>query len=868
MDGEKVSQNTSAPRMSPEELRSMYARVIKLTAENKITKGNAWDLDIIYHMPSMIRGNEEYHFNFQHASCGLDAGVTIYSKRVDSVYETCRETLFGFKGSSSIAMQDEDEDDDTVGLKNADKGSGLGEDEVRGQEGSVAEGPMDIKSVKRRGATVSSIVDPRSTLADPESLRAKDVDSTFDADPLFGKTSKLFDENSASGLLLLSLGVYGGCEIIFDATQVPSSEFSVAAESSSCNLALTNLQVDVSCLPGLHRVLAAAVEVQSCITPSLKHLYTQLEHASGHTSKIWMPAVASPHEILEVALREEAVWQSSQVPPGPTSLIQTGGTSVTKQSVGPLAMPDNRPMGTEGFVSTVESSSSYTKQGGEGTEAEVATDCGVETEGHVPVGDVTEFAMQSWEQEHGEAASVHLPIPNTQSYTVDEDGFPVLGGGGGDGDDVGTGLFSSGGASLSDEEDDDDKAVTMEDDVEGPSDISHWLKDQQALLKSSQQQQPLQLTTGKVVRGAAWAGAGFWRFSGARNRQKVLVSTVVQKEKPSRGKKPASVPLQLDTEDEGPDVLQELQAQQAKASSEIQLSRRTRAKTLMPVDLHMDPQRQLITVLHTALGDFDVLSLWRCQVQSAAAAAAQAAGQKRRLVGEGVDPERTHYGSNDAGDRKSYIEDCDTEYGGLEDCDGAWGGEGDAVDTATQVIFQATADAAAAAGMLGPGGLWTVPVMEGLKAVPRRVQRLDVSYDRMAKVVDVRQLKQVIHANIHQRLLATPTPQDQVCQELPFQELINGLRGNTNAGSPARPHSRTEQSTTEDYKGTGCTADVPAGCAVPTPAVASKKVTPFQDLSVHLCFICLLHLANEHGLHLSNHGQLNTLTVSNGSNSK
>ena len=41
--------------MSGVDLRAMYDRVIKLTAENKISKNNAWDLDIIFHMPSIIR---------------------------------------------------------------------------------------------------------------------------------------------------------------------------------------------------------------------------------------------------------------------------------------------------------------------------------------------------------------------------------------------------------------------------------------------------------------------------------------------------------------------------------------------------------------------------------------------------------------------------------------------------------------------------------------------------------------------------------------------------------------------------------------------------------------------------------------------
>ena len=137
------------------DLRAMYDRVIRLTAENKISKNNAWDLDIIFHMPSIIRyelgmrrvvripvnlscrclvvraherafriperpfksvfrggpccrdyGGVEQQFNFQRASCGLDAGVNIYSKRVDSVYETCKEALFGFKGLKGDAAAD------------------------------------------------------------------------------------------------------------------------------------------------------------------------------------------------------------------------------------------------------------------------------------------------------------------------------------------------------------------------------------------------------------------------------------------------------------------------------------------------------------------------------------------------------------------------------------------------------------------------------------------------------------------------------------------------------------------------------------------------------------------------------------------
>lgn len=36
-----------------------------------------------------------------------------------------------------------------------------------------------------------------------------------------------------------------------------------------------------------------------------------------------------------------------------------------------------------------------------------------------------------------------------------------------------------------------------------------------------------------------------------------------------------------------------------------------------------------------------------------------------------------------------------------------------------------------------------------------------------------------------------------------------------------------------------------------------------SDLSVHLCFICLLHLANEHGLKITDAPSLDSLCVSN-----
>ncbi len=88
----------------------------------------------------------------------------------------------------------------------------------------------------------------------------------------------------------------------------------------------------------------------------------------------------------------------------------------------------------------------------------------------------------------------------------------------------------------------------------------------------------------------------------------------------------------------------------------------------------------------------------------------------------------------------------------------------------------------------------------------------------------------MIHKNIRTRLLHKAEEQQESKAELPFNDIIESLNDH-----------RSPASTTSDS---------------PVPA------TSFKDLSVHLCFICLLHLANEHGLTLCNHGQLDKLSVS------
>lgn len=102
--------NAEKPTLSTDALNTMFEQCIKLAAENKITDKNVWQLDLIKHLPSIVLAGQTITtsaFNFQKISGGLDAGVTIYSKRVDHTYKEALQTLQGkgpSQGTSSLHL--------------------------------------------------------------------------------------------------------------------------------------------------------------------------------------------------------------------------------------------------------------------------------------------------------------------------------------------------------------------------------------------------------------------------------------------------------------------------------------------------------------------------------------------------------------------------------------------------------------------------------------------------------------------------------------------------------------------------------------------------------------------------------------------
>ncbi|XP_037405648.1 condensin complex subunit 2-like isoform X3 [Triticum dicoccoides] len=182
--------------LNRDEVMDLFHNCIKLASENKINQKNTWELGLIDHLSEIIHAGEEEddETNFQKASCTLEAGVKIYSLRVDSVHSEAYKVL----GAINRAGRGEE----------ADLGEG-GDAEPAQEEG------VNKKDDDRR-------ISPASTLESSfEALNVKKFDAAFTVDPLYHQTTAQFDEGGAKGLLLYNLGVYGSCCVLFDSFEAP-----------------------------------------------------------------------------------------------------------------------------------------------------------------------------------------------------------------------------------------------------------------------------------------------------------------------------------------------------------------------------------------------------------------------------------------------------------------------------------------------------------------------------------------------------------------------------------------------------------------------------------------------------------------------
>mmetsp|Transcript_38856 Transcript_38856/g.153597 ORF Transcript_38856/g.153597 Transcript_38856/m.153597 type:complete len:432 (+) Transcript_38856:479-1774(+) len=172
--------------------------------DNKINAKNSWTLNLLDHIDDIVQINDEkmkasgIKTNFQMAGCTLDAGARIYSHRVDSVHNN----VFRVRGGLLLGRDDDEAE------KQADEGKN-GEGKKTGRSAVV-------------GSTLETNI---------ANITTTQVDIDYGVDPLFQKMSAAFDEGGARGMLLNTLSIGAGCEIIFDSNTVYDEAMAVRSDS-------------------------------------------------------------------------------------------------------------------------------------------------------------------------------------------------------------------------------------------------------------------------------------------------------------------------------------------------------------------------------------------------------------------------------------------------------------------------------------------------------------------------------------------------------------------------------------------------------------------------------------------------------------
>ncbi|PON42539.1 Condensin complex subunit 2/barren [Parasponia andersonii] len=211
--------------LGKQQILELFQNCIRLASENKINQKNTWELTLIDHLTEIIKVEEnDMETNFQKASCTLEAGVKIYSLRVDSVHSEAYKVLGGMNRAG------QENEQDTGEAANVDGGQEGGhskkEIERKISPLSTLESSFEALNVKKFDGDrafcatfIQSFVISNAQLSLKLNLFAFSV--AFAVDPLYHQTSAQFDEGGAKGLLMNNLGVYGGCKVLFDSLEVP-----------------------------------------------------------------------------------------------------------------------------------------------------------------------------------------------------------------------------------------------------------------------------------------------------------------------------------------------------------------------------------------------------------------------------------------------------------------------------------------------------------------------------------------------------------------------------------------------------------------------------------------------------------------------
>ncbi|KAG7399774.1 hypothetical protein PHYBOEH_007937 [Phytophthora boehmeriae] len=183
------------PARSKQYISDMYSTIIKMSSENKINVKNSWSLHLIDHMEDILDPSkksaedaEDDTYNFQKASCTLDASIKIYSYRVDDTWNSSYKILENLSRTE--------------------------------QKHGVDDAGSDADENGRSTARKTRKTHARTVEKNLNNINLKAYDTECEADPLFHKMSQSFDEGGAKGMLLANLSVYDGCKVLLNSSDV------------------------------------------------------------------------------------------------------------------------------------------------------------------------------------------------------------------------------------------------------------------------------------------------------------------------------------------------------------------------------------------------------------------------------------------------------------------------------------------------------------------------------------------------------------------------------------------------------------------------------------------------------------------------
>lgn len=685
-------------------------------------------------------------------------------------------------------------------LRQVTRGGGnKAEEEAEAEGDEGEEGAGDGEKGAKKRQRKLLKADPSATLERPENLNVKKFDLAFAVDPLFKKTSAQFDAGGARGLLLNNLSVYRGTHVMFDSCDRPGE---AKATPPPAGPEFLSLRGDLA--KAFKDLPASAVE-GARLAPGIEEIEQLLGPATPD------PLFRATAQDLVERGRQEALRQAAELPKAPRRVVPNGGAAH------PLAVTDQAPTAEEMRVQhgagagVGVGAEVNVAEGGAAAAAVDPLAAPVDAEegvGAAPVVDPRDAADEMQVDEEPAGMPDHAPAPPP----VDDDAYEYEGGGGdyeyGGG---GEGSFDEG-PPLLDPVNDDDGAegpgLRVADAAAVPNVAN--LEEQEAVRKRDE---AIAWLSGQYQRQkTGWQGGGALRarVQPPRRRAEAPQAGIeVEGEEEERGrwaaaKKGRRKPLlgALDYENLG--ELDESAFLAPGPGKSIVLKTMAAVNTLLPKDYDVripDLTRLFLRPrgFVTARGDGNL--------QGAEAVAA----------GIGFDLDM---GGNPLGE--GLQDDDDDDDRGAENYDYEGGG---AMDDYGDL----------AGGYVNPAG---EGVEDGLIApqqlaqAVRKVQTVQVNYARISKQVDVRALK---------------------------EELWNGI-SNTASRQPAKGSTEAEQAGVlgaEDGAASISFRDLLA--TVPEGTKAGR----LEDLSVHLNFICLLHLANEKGLYIRDNDRLDDLVITN-----